>query len=333
MRSLTVIGADDVRACLDDGESNLVDVVAHAYRLYADGRAVLPASPFLRLDPSRPERIIALPAGLVDDEPVAGIKWIASYPDNVLRGLDRASATILLNDPKTGYAFCLMEGAQISAARTAAGAALAARLCHRADEGRVGIVGCGYIAWTTLQYLRAVLPELGAVRLYDLAPERAHAFGERARAVGLDAEVADSAADVLAAEDLVVLATVASTPHLDVPLRDTQTLLHLSLRDLAPAMLRAAHNVVDSVSHVLTSQTSLHLAATTGGTDGLVAGTIAEVDRGTVQGRRSGRATVVSPFGMGVLDLAVARRVWERARARGLGVEVPDFLPAPWRAA
>lgn len=333
MRSITVLGAEDVRSCLDDGEAGLVDVVARAYRLFADGRAVLPPSPFLKLDPSRPERIIALPAGLVDDEPVAGIKWIASYPDNVQRGLDRASATILLNDPETGYAFCMMEGAQISAARTAAGAALAARLCHRADEERVGVVGCGYIAWTTLRYLRAVLPGLGAVRLHDLVPERAHAFGERARTLGLDVTVADSAAEVIDGEDLAVLATVASTPYLDVPLRDTHTLLHLSLRDLAPAMLRRAHNVVDSVDHALSSQTSLHLASMEGGREGLVAGTIADVDRGTVPARVPGKATVVSPFGMGVLDLAVARRVWQRACTRGLGVEVPEFLPAPWRAA
>src|SRR5438094_6163610 len=106
--------------------SDCIEIVREAYLAHADGRSVNPDSYFLRF-PGKPDaRIIALPAYLGNGFDVAGLKWIASYPANIQRGFPRASAVLVLNNYDTGYPFALLESSIISAARTAASAALAA---------------------------------------------------------------------------------------------------------------------------------------------------------------------------------------------------------------
>ena len=107
----------------------MIDVVGRTYLLHHDRQSVNPDSYFLRF-PTKPDaRVIALPAYLGGDVDTIGIKWIASFPGNVQRGMPRASAVLLLNDYETGYPVACLEAAAISAARTAASAALAAGHC------------------------------------------------------------------------------------------------------------------------------------------------------------------------------------------------------------
>ena len=105
----------------------ILEIVDQAYRMHAAGHTNIPHSAFLRFSSTSPNRIIALPAHICCGAREAiGIKWIASFPDNLAWGLNRASALIVLNDPASGYPFAVLEGSVISAARTAASAALAA---------------------------------------------------------------------------------------------------------------------------------------------------------------------------------------------------------------
>src|SRR4051794_34009785 len=121
---MKILGRDDVRAALAGLEPAVLDSVRTAYLLHGQGQSHLPFSTFLRPPQPTGSRIISLPAYLGGPEPVMGLKWIASFPANVDRGLQRASALCVLNDPGTGYPLAVLEGSQISAARTAAGAAL-----------------------------------------------------------------------------------------------------------------------------------------------------------------------------------------------------------------
>jgi ornithine cyclodeaminase/alanine dehydrogenase-like protein (mu-crystallin family) len=125
----------------------------------------------------------------------------------------------------------------------------------------------------------------------------------------------------------VVFATVAAAPHVtDVSLFDHNPLvLHVSLRDLAPEILLAATNIVDDVEHCLKADTSPHLAEKLTGDRKFVHGTLADVMTGRVT-LPALRPVVFSPFGLGVLDLAVGRHVYDEVeRADELHV-VDDFF-------
>src|SRR5262245_24541626 len=145
---LSIINGRTVSDIIRADRARCIDVVRDAYMAHDAGKSVNPDSHFLRF-PEKPDcRIIALPAFVGDGFHVAGMKWIASYPGNVKRGFPRASAVLVLNDYETGYPFALLESSILSAARTAASAALAAFwLNGRSRRTKsLGIVGTGFIA-------------------------------------------------------------------------------------------------------------------------------------------------------------------------------------------
>ncbi len=328
---LSIINGKTVFDIVRAHRAQCIDIVRDAYLAHAHGQSVNPDSYFLRF-PEKPDcRIIALPAYLGDGFHVAGLKWIASYPGNVQRGFPRASAVLVLNSYETGYPFAILESSIISAARTAASAALAAYwLNGRARQARsLGIVGTGFIARYVYDFLVDTGWEIEEVRLYDTAPDESEKFRSTAcrpdhhRAVTVVPDVTQ----LLRASDLIVFTTVASAPHVaDPSLFDHNPLvLHISLRDLAPEILLRSQNVVDDVEHVMKANTSPHLAEQQTGTRSFVTGTLAEV----VLGRRSvdrGRPIIFSPFGMGLLDVAVGKWVYDQAVAAGQDQRLSDFF-------
>ncbi|MFF3753083.1 2,3-diaminopropionate biosynthesis protein SbnB [Streptomyces sp. NPDC002018] len=331
---MLILGAEDVHQVLDGAEKDVLEAVRQAYVLHDQGRSALPHSVFLRFPDDRRNRIIALPAYLGDDTPVAGVKWVSSFPGNVAAGLRRASAAIILNSMSTGMPEAFMEGSVISARRTAASAALAAAtLAARTPDTGVSLVGCGVINFEVLRFLRAALPDLAEVTLFDLDQERARSFAERCAAHWPELRIGPAAMadEALAAHRLVSIATTAATPHLTTDACRPGTLvLHLSLRDLTEESVLAAVNVVDDADHVCREATSLHLAEQrTGGRDFIEAPIGAVLADPAAQRRSEDRITVFSPFGLGVLDLAVADLVRRRARTLSLGTRLPGFLPAP----
>jgi ornithine cyclodeaminase/alanine dehydrogenase-like protein (mu-crystallin family) len=143
----------------------------------------------------------------------------------------------------------------------------------------------------------------------------------------IDVRAVGTPGEALAAHRLVSLATTAFQPHLSLePLRPGSTVLHVSLRDIPIEDLLAAQNVVDDTDHVNRERTSVHLAARQVGNTGFVDAEIGAVvsDPGSFR-RDPDRTLIYSPFGLGILDLALAAHLVREASAKGLGVDVEDF--------
>jgi N-[(2S)-2-amino-2-carboxyethyl]-L-glutamate dehydrogenase len=317
-----VISGAQVQRALQGRERQVVELVEAVYRLHGAGDSVNPPSYFLRF-PDRPSaRIIALPASVGGQVGVDGLKWISSFPDNVAAGLPRASAVLILNDHDTGYPFACLESSIISATRTAASAALAADWLSRGRErpARAGFFGVGLIA----RYIHAFLAGTGwsfdEIGVHDLSAVHAAGFRDYLEQSGTASRITvyDRAEQLIRSSDLVVFATVAGQPHVtDLSWFGHHPLvLHISLRDLAPEILLASGNIVDDVEHCLKANTSPHLAEQLTGGRGFLLGTLDEVMAGRVT-VPAGRPVVFSPFGLGVLDLAVGKYVYDEAARRG----------------
>lgn len=333
---LLILGAAEVQAALDGDEQSVLDVVRAAYETHERGDTSLPHSGFLRFPDNEADRIISLPAYLGGDIGIAGVKWIASVPGNITRGIERASAVIVLNERATGRPFALLEGSLVSKQRTAASAALGAKVLRRGrPPDSIGFVGCGPINHEIARFLGAVWPDTGACSIFDLDPSRAADFGDRLREArpACSVDIAPDLESLLGASSIVSFATTAGQPHVTslAACQPGTTVLHISLRDLAPEIILdqpGVLNVVDDYDHVCRASTSIHLAAQASGRDDFVHAPIGALLLGNVAlPPLDDRIAVYSPFGLGVLDLAVAHRVVQKATERGVGITVPSFLP------
>lgn len=331
--AFAVVPGVQVAGHLRGQEQRITDLVEEAYRLHGAGETVNPPSYFLHPRNRNESRIIALLASVGGSIGVDGIKWISSFPANVDAGLPRASAVLILNDPQTGYPLACLESSIISAARTAASAALAADRLTRARGRRrprtLGIVGAGLIARHVHTYLAGTGWTFDAIGVHDLSAGHAEGLAGALRRAAPDAEVRvhDDARSLIRAHDLVVFSTVAARPHVSDPrwFDHHPLVLHVSLRDLAPSVIGSAVNVVDDVEHCLRANTSVHLTERVTGGREFVAGTLYDVLTGALA-LPAERTVVFSPFGLGVLDLAVAKDVYDRVAARGELATVDGFF-------
>jgi ornithine cyclodeaminase len=238
---------------------------------------------------------------------------------------------LILNDADTGYPFACLEASVISATRTAAFAASAADHLsrERPRPTRVGFFGVGLIARYIHTFLAATGWSFNEIGVHDLSSDSAagfRAYLERSDSPGR-ITVHPDAEQLIRSSDMVVFATVAARPHVgDLAWFDHNPLvLHVSLRDLAPEIVLASTNVVDDVEHALKADTSPHLAEQRTGNRDFVLGTLDDVIAGRVLVPPD-RPVVFSPFGLGVLDLAVGKDVYDRLARSGELHVVGDFF-------
>ena len=330
-----ILKGHEVAALLAGREDELLGVVRLAYEAHAQGNSSLPHSSFLKFPANQCDRIIALPAYLGQEFDVAGVKWISSFPGNLEHKLSRASAVVILNSPLTGRPQAIIEGSIISAKRTAASAVLAAKHLLGTDsrnEVSAGILGCGVINLEVVRFLLATCPQIKVLNVYDIGPQRARQFKNRCEAMcdQLKVNVVSDVAELLNKSTLISIATTAIKPHLHdlSACAPGSIILHISLRDLSPEVILSCDNIVDDIDHVCRAQTSIHLAEQLAGNRDFIGNTLAGVIREGAASRTSMKDVVVfSPFGLGVLDLAVAQYVRKLALKNNVGIVINSFLP------
>jgi N-[(2S)-2-amino-2-carboxyethyl]-L-glutamate dehydrogenase len=328
--SFAVIGGGQVQQALAGCERQVTELVEATYRLHGAGDSVNPPSYFLRF-PDRPaDRIIALPASIGGPHRVDGLKWVSSFPGNVAAGIPRASAVLILNDHDTGYPFACLESSIISATRTAASAALAADWLSRGRPrpARAGFIGTGLIARYIHTYLAGTGWNFDQIGVHDLSAASTAGFrGYLQHTSPAPVTIYPDAEQLIRASDLIIFATIAGQPHITDPswFAHNPLVLHISLRDLTPQILLTATNIVDDIDHCLKADTSPHLAEQLTGNRDFLAGTLNDVMTGQIT-IPLGRPAIFSPFGLGILDLAVGKHVYDQVTRTGNLHTINDFF-------
>ncbi|MFF4166236.1 ornithine cyclodeaminase family protein [Streptomyces sp. NPDC001741] len=324
-----ILTRSDIRALLADLRDEIEATVEECHRDLALGRAVLPPPPAMPL-PGSDGTFLAMasasaPAGL------AAVKLLADLPANRARGLPVQRSAVLAVSAETGACEALLDGAEVTRARTAAATAVATRALSRQDSRVLGLVGTGPLARA---HARALLPGRPYERivLWGRDPGRS---GEMADWVtgelGVEASVLEGPQAVAESSDVLCTLTPSREPLVrGAWLSPGQ---HINAVGAPP---RPDHREIDTEG-VVRCRIVVDAYSTARAKSGevlipLAEGALREDDfrcelgevlAGTKPGRTSdAELTLFDSVGVGLQDLAVARLLIDAAQARHVGTRI-----------
>ena len=332
--TLRYLSRADVATLGGDHSDLYMHAIEAGFRSHAAGDFVQPLKPYLRSPRTQhiADRIIAMPAWIGGDRPVAGLKWIGSKHDNpAKRGMERASAVIVLNDPETNYPMAILEGGLLSAMRTAAVTGIATRHLARKGFDEAAIIGCGPIAERQAQMLIEQFADVKALRLFDLRAAAANALAAqlRQRFDALTVTVADSAEAAVRDCPVVITCTVTDKPYLPFDWLSRGTFLaNVSIMDVErDVFLKVDKVVVDDWDQSNREKKIINLLVEAGefSREHLHA-ELGEIIVGSKPGRETDEEIILlNPMGMAIDDIACAQAILGRAEDRNVGTVLPLF--------
>ena len=192
--------------------AEIVDAVEQAFREKGEGRVEMPPKPGIH--PGGGDNFIHAMPAYIPGMQSAGVKWVSGYPGNFRQGLPYISGLLILNDPNTGLPISVMDCTWITAMRTGAATAVAAKYLARPESSVVGILGCGVQGRSNLEALHVLFP-LEKVIAYDVNSEVARAYAEEIRhQSGLDTVIVSSPREAVTGCDIVVTSgPILKKPH------------------------------------------------------------------------------------------------------------------------
>jgi alanine dehydrogenase len=262
--------------------------------------------------------------------PLAAIKVNGNFPENVVRRqLPTIQGFVALLDAECGCVLALMDSIEITARRTAAATALAAKYLAKPGSRALAMIGCGVQAAYHVEALLDVVP-IESVVLCDPRDTAAEAFAGRMQELSLQTRRAGDPRTAVRSADIVVTVTTSTRPLLGLADIGPGTFVagvgadNPSKHELAPDLLRASRVIVDSLAQASTMG-DLHHAIEGGAMQAAdVHGELAQLAAGQVSGRTHGdEQWVFDSTGLSIQDLAAAEMIYARARAAG---GVPQIL-------
>lgn len=324
---MLVLSQEDVAAVLD--LDRLVDALAAAMADLSEGRADVPTR-IATFVAERQGLLAAMPAYLPSSGALT-TKLVSLFPQNT--GLPTHHAVIACFDPETGVPLALMDGTYITAARTAAGSALATKLLSRPGSSVVSVLGTG-VEGRAHAIAHSRLPGVDLIQAAGRDPVKTAALVDDLSGAGVRAEAAASIEDAVRSADVVCAATHAAEPVVRRAWLRPGTHVNSVGYNMAGAGEVDTDTVRDSVV-VVESRDAALAAPPSGAVElhrAIDAGAIrpdhihAEVGE-LVAGTRPGRTdetqlTLYKSVGVAVQDAAAAALVLEAARRHGLGHDV-----------
>jgi ornithine cyclodeaminase/alanine dehydrogenase len=176
------------------------------------GRVEMPPKPGIH--PGEGDNFIHAMPAYIPSMNSAGLKWVSGFPENYKRGLPYITGLLILNDPETGVPLAVMDCEWITAMRTAAATAVAARRLARPESAVLGVLGCGVQGRTNTEALNVHFP-LERVMAYDVSDKAVSRFTEEITShFGLQVTPVDSPREAVMGCDLIVTAgPILKKPH------------------------------------------------------------------------------------------------------------------------
>jgi alanine dehydrogenase len=328
---MLVLGRADLERLLTPRD--VIDALAEAFGRHAAGRTSVPPRGVTPVGDAGMLLVMpaaSLPAPGEDQAGGLGTKLVTYYPRNRERGLPIHLASYVLMEHATGEPLALLEAGFMTALRTGATSALAARYLARPDSRRAACFGTSVQARQQLRCLATVLT-LERVVVLGRDAARARGFAQTMAAeLGVAVEASHDPRSAVSGADIVTCATTSPTPlFAGADLRpgphvDAVGAFRPETREVDTETVRRAHVVVDAYAAALAEAGDLLIPLAEGAiAREHVVAELAELVAGTRRGRTSADpVTLFKSVGFALEDLATATLAYNRAKERSIGTEV-----------
>ena len=323
MSEIIMLSQKEVRSCLPMGEA--IRAVREAYIAFATGRVKMPA--VMHLDVSQYNGEIDIKSGYIEDLGLIGTKIASGFYENYKLGLPPGIAVIILMDLKTSIPVAIMDGTYVTAYRTGAAGAVAAKVLARKDSKKIGVVGAGTQARMQILALREVF-SLKEIKVWDINTTlRDKYVEEMSEQIKIQIEPVEDIRDAVIEADIIV--TVTPSKKALVMEEWIQEGVHINAigadgpgkQELDPFIVKRADKVVvDSLNQCRIIGEIQHALA-----DGLineddVYAEIGQILIGEKEGREnSEEITLFDATGLAVQDIAAANIVFKQAKEKRIG--------------
>lgn len=297
-----------------------ISAVEESFRQHGLGKAIMPPKLYLQL-PSRGGDFRAMPAFVSE---LAGIKWVSVYPDNQLKNLPTVIGSLILSDPATGFPLTIMDATLITDYRTGAGAAVASKYLAAPSSRSLGLIGTGAQARAQLAAISAIF-KLEKVLIWSNTEKSMDDFISSYP----DYPLVKAPLETVCGCDIISTTTPTKTPiirrewikegtHINAIGADAP-----GKQELDPQILSDAMVVVDDTAQAVHSG-EVNVPISTGlfrAED--IQGTLGEIMTGIKHGRKTkSEITVFDSTGLAIQDIAVAGKLYLKAKESGAGNEI-----------
>jgi len=298
--------------------ATIIQLLEKVFREKGEGRVEMPPKPGIHTQPDA--FIHAMPA-FIPALHSAGLKWVSGYPDNQKRNLPYISGLLILNDDETGIPYCVMDCTWITAYRTGAATALAAKYLARPESQTAGILACGVQGRTNLEALAVLFP-IQQVYAYDISRDAQDRFVAEMRAK-LDIEITgvEHPKQAVVGSDLVVSSgPIVKHPQPTISKDWLKPGTFGSAVDFDSYWHPEAMKRMDKISTDDHAQFQYYRSAGYFQETPQPYADLGELVIGSKPGReQEDECTLAINLGLALEDMAVAPEIYQRARQLGMG--------------
>lgn len=303
----------------------IINTIRLTTRILGQGEVVQPIKPYLRYK-NLSNRIIAMPAYVGGEIAVAGIKWIASFPNNIKNDIPRAHSVIILNDESTGIPIATINTSLISGIRTAGVTGLfITKYVENLNNGKLkfGIIGFGPIGQLHLQMIVEMFAgQIEKIYLFDIVNIDQELIDIKYRHL---IEITNSWQEVYNNSKILVTCTVSAVPYINLAPQKGTLHLNISLRDYEAHLVNYMDEIiVDNWEEICRENTDIERMHLEFGLNKQDVVEINDALDAPLWKDLEQKVIMFNPMGMAAYDIAVGKYYFDQSLEKGVGVDLED---------
>lgn len=162
---IKIISQENVAEIFSGKTDALFNIVEDAFMKYLQGNVLFPNKISQIFDQKIQNRINCMPATLLGDDMVCGMKWISVFPSNEPKGFQNVTGVMLLSEIKTGFPIAIVDGTLVTKMRTSSVGCVAAKYLAPTKVETIGIIGSGEEARMHFALLKHLFPTIKECRV------------------------------------------------------------------------------------------------------------------------------------------------------------------------